>query len=401
MNDRGRLAQFHIAFDTNFAFVGAENKLMRPDLSELVLETGRIKHAQVSWYLLDIVRGERQYQMLQIAEGLISSAQKVGRLLGKDFGITKAALEQGINSVIADEVTQHALIHLKLDTGSVDWGALISRSLSRVPPFEAGKTEKGFRDAVVLETFCQLVQNLSSVKGHLRVILLTADKRLIEAARERTSGKEQVMIIDELNLVKTTLNAFAANIGDQQIESILEEARRLFYEADKDEALFRSWRIVESITADFKAILSERPQMPQSPNGSVAVEGVRVAATAFLGNSDGKLRFLTDINVGVRISDVVSVPTTRMESIYDNEFTLDPEFPIRESQSYRLRASRFGAFQPDRERNLFRIQKGRQVFEVEWEATLSPKGKLAEPVLIELRHHSTEWDSPTSAYLSS
>ena len=55
----------------------------------------------------------------------------------------------------------------------------------------------------------------------------------------------------------------------------------------------------------------------------------------------------------------------------------------------------------ERERNLFRTQEGRQVFEVECQALLRPNGALSEPVLIEIRHHSTEWDSPTSTYLSS
>ena len=329
MNDRSRLAQFHIAFDTNFAYNGAENKLIKDDLSALVLETSKIKHAQVSWYLLDIVQAERQYQMLQVADALVAPAKKVGRLLGQDFGITPARLEQGVQSVIADEVKRHKLTHINLNTHKVDWKALIDRSLSRKPPFEKGKTEKGFRDALVMETFFQLVQKLSGVKGHLRVIFLTADKLLIDAVRERAAGKDYVIVADELNFVTTTLNAFVSNIGEHEIELILEFARELFYNP-AGEGLFIDWNIPVKITAQFDAVLSERPSSPPAPNGAVTVSSANgVGPTAFLGRTDKRLNFSTDVDVDVFFTERIPMPTGSIGTIFDAQLGRYHTYPGR------------------------------------------------------------------------
>jgi hypothetical protein len=91
--------QFQVAFDTNAVFVGAEDKVLGDELSQFIREINDAKKPRVKWYLLDVVRLERQHQMMEIAVGLSASATKVGRLLDRDFGITKEGLLRAVDAV--------------------------------------------------------------------------------------------------------------------------------------------------------------------------------------------------------------------------------------------------------------------------------------------------------------
>ena len=129
--------------------------------------------------------------MRKVAEKLVPPSKRVGKLLGKDFRITLEGLEEGIDAVIANEIKHHDLTLFPVDTTKVNWARLIDMSVNRKPPFEDGKTEKGFRDAIVMEAFSQLVDTLPLTRS-IRVILLTGDELLQRAIEERTKSDERV-----------------------------------------------------------------------------------------------------------------------------------------------------------------------------------------------------------------
>jgi PIN domain len=302
MTGDARIPHFHIAFDTNLLFVEAENKLIRDALSEFILERKQSEPPRITWHLLDIVRAERRYQMLQVALKLLTQVDKVGKLLGKDFGITKRNLEQGIDSVIADEVKRHNLKIRKLDTRLVDWSALIERSTSRDPPFEAGKTEKGFRDCIVLETFAQLVDELSESKAR-RIVLMTNDGPLKDAVHERMKGKDYVSTVPDIQTIKSMLNAYASHIGGHELEVLLERAQQLFYREDERDSLFYKWQIEHVIRDQHRASLLQPP--PFSPAWTnVTARPSSVGPTTFIGKIDQQLTFATYVNFEV----VAAVP---------------------------------------------------------------------------------------------
>jgi hypothetical protein len=76
--------------------------------------------------------------MFKVAQKLLTEVDRIGKLLDRDFRITKTGLQQAIDAVIAAEITRHKLNVRSLDTRLVDWPALIDRSISRAPPFEEG-----------------------------------------------------------------------------------------------------------------------------------------------------------------------------------------------------------------------------------------------------------------------
>jgi hypothetical protein len=305
-----QIPHFHIAFDTNLLFVEAENKLIRDAFSEFILERNKIDNPSVTWHLIDVVKAERRYQMLQVALRLLTQVEKVGKLLGKDFGITNRSLEHGVDMVIFQEVKRHNLRIRKLDVELVDWPALIERSTSRDPPFEAGKTEKGFRDSIILETFAQLVDEVSSAKAQ-RFVLMTNDGRLKDAAATRMKGKDYVSTVDDVQTLKSMLNAFASHVGGHELKELLEKAQRLFYREDDKEALFYKWNVEQVIKKDHESILLEPP--PWTPAGTfVSARLSSVGPTTFIEKTDQRLTFATYLD----FETLAAIPTSIAPPVY-------------------------------------------------------------------------------------
>jgi hypothetical protein len=268
----------------------------------LILERKKIDNPRVDWYLLDIIRAERRYRMLEVALKLVVQVEKVGKLLGRNFEITKHGLEQAVDSVIADDVKRYGLNLRKLNTDLVDWNALIDRAASRHPPFEAGgKTEKGFRDAVALETFAQLVEDISKSKGDQRIVLITKDGRLREAVEERMQGIDKVSVVDDIETMRSMLNAYAAEIGAHALEAILEKAQLLFYGNNDSESLFYKWKIEQGIRAKYGSFSEETPAPKWTP-GFVSVVLVSVGPTTFVEKKQQQVTFATYLDFRVMIT---------------------------------------------------------------------------------------------------
>lgn len=293
MSERAQPPHFHVAFDTNSLFVEAENKLIKAPLSELILERIKIGVPRISWHLLDIVRAERHYQMMLVAQKLEMQANRVGKLLGKDFGITKRGLEKGIDSVIDQEVKRHSLEVRHLDVSSVDWVSLIKQSTTRTPPFEEGKSEKGFRDAMVLETFAQLVADKSDSKAQT-FVLLTNDKRLKDALTERMRGKENVSAVDDVPTLLSMLNAFASHISEQELEGLLERAHQLFYCEGDNDSLFYKWELEKNIRLHAGVPLLQPPP-GRGVDTHVTASLSSVGPTTFVARKGQQMTFATYI----------------------------------------------------------------------------------------------------------
>jgi hypothetical protein len=66
---------------------------------------------------------------------------------------------------------QHGLCELGIATKKVNWNEVINSAVLKLPPFEAGEKEKGFRDALILEAFSQLAEAAPKSSASARMIL--------------------------------------------------------------------------------------------------------------------------------------------------------------------------------------------------------------------------------------
>jgi hypothetical protein len=153
--------QLRVVFDTNALYVtptsiGSASDLVRQEIAELISQP-KYPDLDITWYLPKVVRQERQYQMQQEALRLRSAINKIERLLGHNLALTDQVLLDQVHAKIDAKEQELGLSEIKLVHDSVDWSGMIQAAIYRLPPFQAGEKEKGFRDALVAESFLQLV----------------------------------------------------------------------------------------------------------------------------------------------------------------------------------------------------------------------------------------------------
>ena len=99
--------------------------------------------------------------MLVAFRAMQESAGSLARFLNVALGWKADELEQLVDARVLEEMERLELREAKLDYAGVRLEELANRACRREPPFEAGDTEKGFRDGLILETIRQFAATCS------------------------------------------------------------------------------------------------------------------------------------------------------------------------------------------------------------------------------------------------
>jgi hypothetical protein len=390
----------HIVLDTNALFTEAADRLLATEISEFVLKSFD-NDLNLRWYIPSVVTGERRFQMVERAKRLLPHLDKVERLLGHNLGITEEVLALRVDDVIKRHIETHKLNEVGFHESSVDWQEMVRRSISRMPPFDEGENEKGFRDAIVLETFCQLASDLPKSLQVCRIILLSNDERLVEAAQERMADRNNVTFANDLDAVKTILNALASAITQEAVNELLPRAAQLFFKSEDKKTLYYSAEIGAEIRSQYSQELS---QVPQGFN-SVTTKSIRIVSPpTFLVKGGQKLSFSTRIIFGMDATRYVQRPSS-----VNSPLLSGPQLGGNISTgSLGLGAlSNFSGTGISHPTSVFRASNllalppppqydeikrdGEIIFEAIWEATLTSSGKLTRAKLIKIEHKATNW----------
>src|ERR1039458_5358202 len=173
---RPRNLELRVILDTNALFTGSAHYFLRKEVGDLIEQHSGLPDLTIKWIVPEVVRHERQFQMLNEALQLLPAVEKLERVLGHNLNITRDILETRVREAIDRQVEHFGIIIQSLTTGGVDWARLVIDAAYRRPPFQRGEKEKGFRDAVILETFIQLVTDAPSSPTTARVVLVSSDQ---------------------------------------------------------------------------------------------------------------------------------------------------------------------------------------------------------------------------------
>jgi hypothetical protein len=232
-NKPPRKSQLRVVFDTNALYVtptslGSASDLLRDEIANLVVEA-KYPDLDIFWYLPEVVRHERQYQMETEALKLRHPINKIEKLLGHNLALTDKTLLDHVKTKIDEKEKELGLQEIKLDHASIDWASLIQAALYRKPPFQAGEKEKGFRDALVAESFVQLLAESPRTPKSCRVVLITSDSLLTEAVKERTAGYSNASVLAGVEELKGLINTLISNVSEDFIEQLKPKAAKFFF----------------------------------------------------------------------------------------------------------------------------------------------------------------------------
>lgn len=274
--DQDGTAELKVVFDTSALFTRSASNLFSHEVEEVVKANSEHADVLITWYLPEIVRHEREYQMRKKGLELLPSIQKLEKLIGHGLGITERTIEHSVHDTIEEQLQHYNVQVSCLAVQEVDWNRIVLDAVYRRPPFDPGLKEKGFRDAMVGETFLQIVKSCAAESS--RVALVTADKLLGDAVKDRTASYANVRILKTLEQLKSLINTLTGEIEEEYVTKIQERARDYFFQRGNKETLYYEEDVRLRIRERFGDGLSAVPEgADRRQNGSWVVGPPRFA----------------------------------------------------------------------------------------------------------------------------
>jgi hypothetical protein len=229
-------------------------------MASLIAES-KCPDLDILWYLPEVVRHERQYQMQTEALKLRGPIAKIEKLLGHNLALTDKTLLDHVKTKIDEKEKELGLQEIKLNHASIDWASLIQAALYRRPPFQAGEKEKGFRDALVAESFSQLLAESPKTTKSCRVVLITSDGLLAEAVKGRIAGCANANVLASVEGLRGLINTLVSNVSEDFIEQLEPKAAKFFFvSGESKDTLYFTEKVGERIRETFKGNLAKNPE---------------------------------------------------------------------------------------------------------------------------------------------
>jgi len=210
----------YVCLDTNVLYISdksesaALDNFFPPRVSNVIRDE---RHAalNIRWVVPEMVRHERQYQMFQAAKPVIGLVKKMPRLFADSWLSKPDDLEKHIAALADNDLREHGVQVIGFNKNLVDWDALCVAAGLRKSPFDPDASkEKGFKDAIVAETFSQFC---SLVLGNTTdtAIFVSGDAMLQRHVAQITAAKHRVKVLPSIDELTNELNVLASDIPEE------------------------------------------------------------------------------------------------------------------------------------------------------------------------------------------
>lgn len=402
-----------VVFDTNALYTDSASDLIKPAIAQLIRENSAHHDLTIIWYLPDIVVREREYQMRKKGLSYLETLRKLEKLLGHEL-TTPNIIENRIKDILKEQIEQYNVQRYPLDVAKVNWEQISLDSVYRRPPFDPGDKEKGFRDALVLETFFQIVSESPKSPQNCLIALVSDDQLLGDAIKERISQYQNIRPVKTAEDLKNLINILVSTTTEEFVSSILDAAEKLFFVAQDQGTLFYNERLRESILAEYGKELTSLPKGGDRRENSTW----HIATPQFVKKDKQKIFWKNKIIVDAVAykylpEETISIITSHANlgtvfSLRSAEIGSDPNSIVLPSQSYLsgeapthmlLQPSNLPAAGgisfvtgvPLESKREARFANGTSAFEVIWSVTVSTNKKLSNPKIESILFVQTNW----------
>jgi PIN domain-containing protein len=293
--------ELRVVLDTNALYTGSANFFIRKEVADLIDQHKGLPDLEIAWYVPTTVRDERHFQMLTEAQRFLEPIGKLERLLGHNLNITSDILNTRVQEAIDKQIADHGLSIIPFSPEAIDWRRLAADAAFRRAPFQVGEKEKGFRDAMVLESLLQLVSTSPSTPSSCRVALVSGDELLRAAAESRTTGAQNVHILESIDALKGLINTLGSAVDEQFIGALQPKAANLFFTSADEDTLYYRWGISDQL----KTILAAVPISLPADAGRYVVEKWLINTPRFLKKQGQRLSWISRIDARVKAVKMV------------------------------------------------------------------------------------------------
>jgi hypothetical protein len=213
-----------------------------------------------------VVRGELAFQQ---ATSAIKAAERVSEGLRELSQITETQYRKTVDlEKVRSQVLAKLDRWIESSNGTVipiphahiDWTRLCDDAIWRIAPFEFNQknddNEKGFRDALILESIRQYE---ATEAREVKIVIITGDELLRKSAKGMFSNTPAVSAHDSIENALSTLKLLHEQLTKEFIEALLGRARSKFFSSGDESSLYYSGTIKERISSEHQPLF-DSPQ---------------------------------------------------------------------------------------------------------------------------------------------
>lgn len=250
------IAPHHVLIDTNVLFDQDKSNIVNPKFDEF----WDLHAADSSLHLVlpEVVIGEILFQQTNSA---LTTLRRANESFDRLSGVTGNKYSHRVtDSRIKKEARKRfytwanckkGFKELPTPINSIDWKKLVNASIWRDPPFsfDPKKTniEKGFRDALILETIYDYCQN----QPERKIVFISNDTTLRDATELRLRSHEKFNVFQSLEEFQGYLLLEKENLEQSFIRSVINRADVKFFNQEDSNSLVYKTNLISKIRKKF------------------------------------------------------------------------------------------------------------------------------------------------------
>lgn len=299
-----------ILIDTSIIY--SDRFLVDKEFIELINGKNEYPELKLSWFIPEVVISERRYQLFTQVEDLFHSVKRLYCLINQPPPEKRDGIKEKIDEQIKNLISKYSISIHHLNTKNIDWERVIHNSVERLPPFEAGKKEKGFRDALVLENYFQLLTEFRDEPNRCLVILATADKLQIESVEDRFAKLKNFHSPLNISELRELLRTLSSQVSEADMIKTRDLASKYFYLPDSPSCFFNTAQIREKIISQFHDKFEELPFGAEGrTNGNW-----QISKPEFVDKTENRWTWLNKISVNISTFKTVNLPVYKIPPQY-------------------------------------------------------------------------------------
>ena len=252
--------KYALFLDTNCLYTPRDHEIVDPTVADLLLDL----HLKVDLQIVisKIVIEELLLKKLPKCQTVLSEAKRrlrdVQVLMENEYQIslpTKEELELKVRTRI-DEWLRRLKIRVLDIPDEINWKAIVWKAVNREPPFSPASdtknsNEKGFKDAVILETLLDLYRK----ETEREVIFVCEDGLLFKTAREVLHNQPRFISVNALTEFSAQVEVILTTPGPDFLQAVVSKAKKEFFDPDDPNSIWFRLGVLDQV---FNSVMLQR-----------------------------------------------------------------------------------------------------------------------------------------------
>lgn len=246
-----------VVCDTNILWFEDKSPAVSPEFTEFWAKA--TAKFELTLYVPDIVRGELLFQHFTSCHKLLRSTEdglaKISSItqISHSTRLTGDKIHRHILSKFEKWIKELRVEILSLPVTKIDWARVAEDAIWRKAPFTADpknpEVEKGFRDALILETLCEFVK---ADARKINIAFLSNDHLLRSTALARLKADSRFSAFETVQEFEGYLLLTKERLTNDFIAKILTRARERFYTKADPTCLYFREDMRNRLKTDYK-----------------------------------------------------------------------------------------------------------------------------------------------------